>query len=219
MAHVQQLFDHINQQFRRIYKDGVWVKAYVTKIGKNKKGNVFFECIDAKKYDQDKPTASVVFRLMDPYMQSYLFMISKLGINKGLDNISTFERGELGVAFKIMPAMHFERGMMPIIRDISANNVDVQRENLKSGIRIGVENSQLNKPINTGKPWTVEDNENLTRLIGSDDLSIESISLVLKRTAIGCVEQAESLGILKNEKRTLMRRDAVKLSRLVESGN
>lgn len=212
MAHIQQLYDNINQQFRKIYKEGVWVESYVTKIGCNKKGSVFFECVDKKKCDQGKLPAAAVFRLLDPSNPSFNILMKRLGISFDNTRVHSFEKGEVQLSFKVLPNVHFEKGMLPIIKDIALYEINPQLENLKSGLRIGVSNTQMQKPANTGKLWTKEENEELARHIANGVLSIESIAIILKRTPNACVEQAELIGKLTGDRLTNMRREAKSLS-------
>lgn len=208
MAHIQQLYDNMNQHFRKIYKEGVWIDSYVTKIGRNSKGNIFFECIDRKKFDQGKPSASAVLRLIDPSHTSFKVLVERLNISFDDINVHNFIEGDVKVSFKVLPNMHFEKGMMPLIKDIAVYDINIQLENLKVGIRIGVDNTQMQKPANTGKLWSDEDNKMLRVYLSNHSLSIESIGLMLKRTPMGCVEQAESLGLLDRRRLSKMRKEA-----------
>ncbi|MCF2900900.1 hypothetical protein L1267_10845 [Pseudoalteromonas sp. OFAV1] len=216
MAHIQQLIDHVNALCKKTYKEGVWVKSYITKIGKNSKGVVFFECIDAKKYDLNKPAAKVVMRLMDLNIPEYFNFLSRYNIDPELKNPHSLPPGKVFLSFKIQPALHFERGFMPIIKDIFPNDDNVARNNLKLGLRIGIENTQLGKPENHYTEWSEKDNANLENSIGKG-LSIESISILLKRTPIACIEQIQSLNLVNMQVLSVMRKDALKLKELSDN--
>ena len=217
MAHVQQLFDHMNDHFRRVYKDGVWIKTYLTKIGKNSKGVVFFECIDAKKFAQNKPSARIVMRLMDNQLQSYRMLLQSNNISPDFSENIEFSPGSFYIAFKILPSMHFERGMMPMVREINASDQRVSSENLLSGFRIGIENTQLGVPINNKKPWIEQDNQILYDYVVNRKLSIESVSLKLERTPLACLEQIDKMKLIPKSQLSVMREDVNRLRALSEN--
>lgn len=217
MAEIQQLIDHVNASFRKEYKEGIWINASVTRIAKNSKDIVFIECIDEKKYREGKPTAKMTLRLTNIHSPKFKMLIEGIGASDYVKQPVSFPAGSVVLAFKILPAMHFEGGIYPIVKDIKSNSSDISLLNLKSGFRIGVSNTQLGKPRNHQKKWTQKEREELIYLTKQCNLSIESISLRLERTAIACLEEIENLGLVDKSKLSSMRKDAVNLAKLSES--
>ncbi len=217
MAHVQQLFDHINKNFRDTYKSGVWVKSYVTGIAINNKGDLFFECIDAMKVDLQKSAARVIFRMKPPFDDCFYRLCQKLDIDPSLPETIRYKPGQCYMSFKVVPQVHFERGLMPLIQDIDADDDTVGIENMRSGLRIGIKNKYLSKPENNMKPWSDEDINHLYYLLHSTNTGIESIGVILKRTPIACVDKITSMSMVSKERISLMRKEALKLQELHNS--
>jgi len=109
-------------------------------------------------------------------------------------------KGDLALYFKILPAMHWQGEFMPIVRDIGLSDDDAKRANLKTGLRIGVENAILSLPDNNMKPWSDKDNEKLERYYVEESFTIDALAVALKRTPIAVVDQLINIKVLKGKK-------------------
>lgn len=196
MAHVNQLIDHVNTQLRSIYKDGVWVKALVTQIAFDDKDVLMVEGLDISKYAKDQTEAKIVFRIMPKDQQDMMIHFTDYVDELNQSGFAEIPKGLLALYFKILPAMHWQGEFMPIVREMGLTDEDAKRENLKTGLRIGVENALLSLPDNNMKRWTPEDNDKLCSYYTEKKFTIDALAVALKRTPISIVDQLIKLELL-----------------------
>jgi hypothetical protein len=199
VAHVNQLIDHINVRLRSIYKEGVWVKALVTQIAFDEREVLMIEGLDIEKYAKDQVEAKIIFRIMPKDQDDMMIHFSEYVNELNKTGFSEIPKGELALYFKILPAMHWQGEFMPIVKDIGLSDKEAKCANLKTGLRIGIENAILSLPDNNMKLWTEKDNEKLTRYYNDDKFSIEALAVALKRTPLSIVDQLMKLKLLKGK--------------------
>jgi hypothetical protein len=196
MAHVHQLVDHINKTLNNTYKDGYWVKLMVTHIWLDSADNMFIQGIDLKKYDEDKIDTSMTLRMMGKNHEDFLFYCNEYVDALYLDRDINIQRGQLALYFKVSPMLHHQGHFMPIIREVGKSEDEAKLDNIKSGLKVGLENKYLSRPELAGKVWSNEENEKLVSEFKKGNLSIYSIAITLKRTPLGCVEKLIELKVI-----------------------
>jgi hypothetical protein len=196
MAHVNQLIDHINLTLRNTYKDGVWVKALITQIAYDEREVLMIEGLDIDKFEKDKPEAKIVFRIMPKDQDGMLLHFSDYVDTLKSEGFAEIPKGELALYFKILPAIHWQGEFMPIVKGIGASDEEAKRQNLSSGLRIGIENSLLSLPDNNNKPWTNKDNADLERYFKEDSFGVNALAVAMRRTPISIVDQLMKLDLV-----------------------
>lgn len=199
MAHVNQLIDHVNRQLKTTYKEGVWVKALVTQIAFDDRDVLMVEGLDIAKYENDQAEAKIVFRIMPKDQQDMMIHFSDYVDELNESGFAEISKGRLALYFKILPAMHWQGEFMPIVREMGLTDEDAKRENLRTGLRIGVENALLSLPDNNMKSWTEKDNDELRKYFLEHGFTIDALAVALKRTPIAIVDQLIKLNILKGK--------------------
>lgn len=199
MAHVNQLIDHMNRQLKNTYKDGVWVKALVTQLAFDDRDVLMVEGLDIAKYAKDQTEAKIIFRIMPKDQQDMMIHFSDYADKLNSHGFVEIEKGELALYFKMLPAIHWQGEFMPIVRDIGLSDEDAKRANLKTGLRIGVENSILSLPDNNMKEWSDSDNKSLRHYYVNQNFTVDALAVALKRTPIAIVDQMIKLGLVKNK--------------------
>ncbi len=199
MAHVNQLIDHVNRQLKNIYKEGVWVKALVTQLAFDDRDVLMIEGLDIAKFARDQVEAKIVLRIMPKEQPDMMIHFSSYVDELNNEGFAEVNKGDLALYFKILPAMHWQGEFVPIVRDIGLSDDDAKRANLKTGLRIGVENSLLSLPDNNMKAWTEKDNKLLTRYFKEEKFTVEALAVALKRTPIAVVDQMIKLKLVKGK--------------------
>jgi hypothetical protein len=199
MAHVNQLIDHVNSKLRGVYKEGVWVKALVTQIAFDERDVLMVEGLDIDKYAKEQLEAKIVFRIMPKDQEDMMIHFSGYVDNLNKTGFSEIPKGELALYFKILPAMHWQGEFMPIVKDIGLSDEDAKRANLKTGLRIGIENAILSLPDNNMKAWTESDNQKLEKYYKEDGFGINALAVALKRTPLSIVDQLIRLKLLEGK--------------------
>jgi len=200
MAHINQFIDHVNVQFKKVYKDGVWVKALVTQLAFDERGILIIEGLDISKYEKEKDEARIVFRMLPNEQDDLLIHFASFVNELHEKRFVSIDKGELALYFKVLPALYWKGEFMPLIKDVGLTDLDAKRENISKGLRIGVENAILSLPDNNKKPWTDTDEDRLKRYFVEEGFEIDALAVVLKRTPLSVVDRLIHIGLLKGKK-------------------
>ncbi len=196
MAHVNQLIDHVNTQLRSIYKGGVWVKALVTKLALDERDVLIIEGLDIAKFKKSEIEARIVFRMMPKEQDALIYHFGEHADKLFEEGFIDIPKGSLALYFKVLPAIHWQGEFISLVKDIGLSDEDAKRENLQTGLRIGIENAILSLPDNNMKPWTDADNASLTSYYKESHFTIDALAVALKRTPLAVVDQMMKLGLI-----------------------
>ncbi len=210
MAHLHQLVDHINKSLNNTYKEGYWVKFMVTHIWLDDNETLLIQGIDLKKYDEDKEDTTMTLRLMHKNHEDFLMHCQEYVDELYSKRDIYIQRGKLALYFKVSPMLHHQGQFMPIVREVGKSEEEAKVENMKSGLKVGIENKYLSLPKNSGNIWSASEIESLTIEFQLGKLSIYSIALSLGRTPIGCIDKLIELKVLQGREGWKFRNNILK---------
>ncbi len=196
MANVNQFIDHVNRKMSSLYKDGIWIKGYVTRLGLESDNTIMVEIIDITKYDNDRPDAKIVIRILEKDHQDLIYHFSKY-----LDELFEFrtvnvDAGTLALYFKITPSVHWLGEFFPVVREIGLDHIEAQKENVSKGLNVGIDKAILSLPDNHRNPWDDQQNDKLKDYYLNRGFNIEALSIAMKRTPLSVVDQLIKLKVI-----------------------
>lgn len=210
MANVNQFIDHVNRKMKSLYKDGIWIKGYVTKMALEVDNTIMVEIVDIRKYDNEMPDSKIVLRILEKDHQDLIYHFSKY-----LDELFEFrtvtvEGGSLALYFKVEPSVHWLGEFFPVVREIGLDQEAAQKENVSKGLNVGIDKAILSLPDSHRSPWDDAQNDRLKEYYLNRGFSIEALAVAMKRTPLAVVDQLIKIKVIQGTKAYRLRNTVMK---------